>query len=82
MFMVVNGHKSKRKKLKLFSVFLSSPLQTKLMPHEWPDSEFNDIFMAMINRHRFLMPVTFSNLYYGHYLLLFYIYKWPSFMGD
>ena len=71
--MVVNGHESKSKKLKLFSVFLSSPLQTKLMPHEWSDSESNDELMAMINRHKFLMPMTFSNLFYGHYLLLFCI---------
>ena len=49
------------------------PITNKVNAREWPDSEFNDIFMAMINRHMFLMPMTFSNLYYGHYLLLFCI---------
>ena len=47
------------------------PITNKVNAHEWSDSEFNDILMAIINHQEFLNANDFSNFYYGYYLFLF-----------
>ena len=68
--MVVNGHESKSKKLTFLSISFI-PITNKVNAHEWSDSEFNDILMAIINHQEFFNANVLATFYNGHYLFLF-----------